>query len=141
MKRVCGRLWLAIIAVACSLLGCGQSVTAPTERAASPPVVGAPSSAAASWASPQASVNASTAIALTTPGGDQHNTVDDAWLIAARENPDPAVRLHALNSWAQRPGESLDPVTYALVDPDESIRVRAQELLEQNLKHLEQPRK
>ena len=35
--------------------------------------------------------------------------------------------------WAQHPGASLDPVIYALVDPDESVRVRAQEVLEQEL--------
>ena len=60
-------------------------------------------------------------------------TPDDAWLAAAREDPDPNVRLHALGTWAQHPGESLDPVTYALVDPDETVRARAQELLEQEL--------
>lgn len=56
-----------------------------------------------------------------------------AWLAAAREDPDPNVRLHALETWAENPGESLDPVTYALVDPDESVRARAQELFEQEL--------
>lgn len=60
-------------------------------------------------------------------------TPDPAWLAAAREDPDPNVRLHALGAWAQHPGESLDPVTYALVDPDESVRARAQEVLEQEL--------
>ena len=133
MKRVSGPLWLAIMAVAFSLLGCGPSVTAPSDRAASPPVVVAPSSAAASPPSPQASVSFSTAIALTIPGADQANPTDDAWLTAARENPDPAVRLHALEIWAQRPGASLDPVTYALVDPDESVRARAQQLWELEL--------
>jgi hypothetical protein len=32
--------------------------------------------------------------------------------------------------WAQHPGDKFDPVTYGLVDPDESVRARAQELLE-----------
>lgn len=60
-------------------------------------------------------------------------TEEPAWLAAAREDPDPRVRLGALDFWAQRPGESLNPLTYALVDPDESVRARAQELLEQEL--------
>src|SRR5688500_16274577 len=53
-----------------------------------------------------------------------------AWIEAAREDPDPRVRLHAIESWAIKPGKSLDPVTYALVDPDETVRARAQELFE-----------
>ena len=63
----------------------------------------------------------------------QTQTPDPAWLAAAREDPDPNVRLHALNAWAQHPGESLDPATYALVDPDETVRARAQELVEETL--------
>jgi hypothetical protein len=43
------------------------------------------------------------------------------------------VRMAALEVWAAAPSESLDPVTYALVDPDEAVRARAQELLEQEL--------
>jgi HEAT repeat protein len=60
-------------------------------------------------------------------------TSDAAWLAAAREDPDPNVRRHALETWAKQPGESLDPVTYALVDPDETVRARAQALLEEAL--------
>ena len=59
--------------------------------------------------------------------------LDPAWLAAARDDPDPNVRLHALGTWAQYAGESLDPVTYALVDPDETVRARAQELMEEAL--------
>jgi hypothetical protein len=60
-------------------------------------------------------------------------TEDPAWLIEARNDPDPIVRLIALELWANDPGEDLDPFTYALVDPDESVRVRAQELFEDAL--------
>jgi hypothetical protein len=42
-------------------------------------------------------------------------------------------RLQALEFWAQQPGDALDPVTLALVDEDESVRTRAQELWEQQL--------
>jgi len=48
-------------------------------------------------------------------------------------SPDPNVRIQALDAWARDPGESLDPLTYALVDPDDSVRARAQEILEQEL--------
>jgi hypothetical protein len=49
------------------------------------------------------------------------------------QQPNPQVRMAALEVWAAAPSESLDPVTYALVDPDEAVRARAQELLEQEL--------
>lgn len=45
-------------------------------------------------------------------------------------DPDHRVRIQALETWEQHPGEDLDSVTYALVDPDESARARAPELLE-----------
>jgi hypothetical protein len=47
--------------------------------------------------------------------------------------PIPQVRLQWLEAWAQHPGETLDVVTYALVDSDESVRDRAQVLFEQAL--------
>ena len=58
---------------------------------------------------------------------------EPGWLTEARNDPDPTVRLNAIEAWARNPGESLDPVTHALVDPDESVRARAQELLEEAL--------
>lgn len=48
-------------------------------------------------------------------------------------DPDPAIRLSALEAWALHPGPTLDPVTYALVDADEAVRARAQEVLEEVL--------
>ena len=51
-----------------------------------------------------------------------------AWYAAAREHPDVNVRLQALEQWVQQPGTSLDPLTYALVDGDEDVRARAQDL-------------
>jgi hypothetical protein len=50
-----------------------------------------------------------------------------------RHHSNPAIRLYALEAWALRPGPTLDPVTYALVDPDDSVRTRAQEILEELL--------
>jgi len=55
------------------------------------------------------------------------------WLAELLHAPDANVRREALDAWASRPGASLDPVTYALVDPDESVRARAQEVFEQEL--------
>jgi hypothetical protein len=51
----------------------------------------------------------------------------------ALQDPDPTVRIQALEAWVQQPDASLNPVTYALVDPDPAVRARAQELFEQEL--------
>lgn len=56
-----------------------------------------------------------------------------AWYEGARESPDVTVRLQALETWAQRPSDQLDPVTYELVDEDEQVRERAQALYTQQL--------
>jgi HEAT repeat protein len=58
-----------------------------------------------------------------------------AWLAEALDDPDPRVRIQVLETWAQHPQETLDPLTYALVDPEESVRTRAKELLEEALAH------
>jgi HEAT repeat protein len=43
-------------------------------------------------------------------------------------------RIRALEQWAtHHGGSSVDPLTYALVDEDEQVRARAQELLEETL--------
>ncbi|MGH7207994.1 MAG: hypothetical protein ACREIL_01280 [Nitrospiraceae bacterium] len=55
------------------------------------------------------------------------------WYAAVREHPDVSVRLQALEQWAQQPGEAIDPVTAALVDEDEQVRGRAQDLYDQQL--------
>ena len=54
-------------------------------------------------------------------------------LTAAHDAPPPAARLQAIEDWSRSSRESLDPVSYALVDPDESVRARAQELWEEAL--------
>ena len=49
----------------------------------------------------------------------------------ALQHPDKEVRREALQHWAgQGAATPLDPLTHALVDPDESVRARAQELVE-----------
>lgn len=55
-----------------------------------------------------------------------------AGLAAALASPDPQVRIQALEEWAaQREGPGVDPLTYAMVDPDEQVRARAQQLLDE----------
>jgi hypothetical protein len=58
-----------------------------------------------------------------------------AWYANARDDPNPTPRLQLIEGWARqaRRDSSLDLLTNALVDPDETVRARAQELLEQEL--------
>lgn len=50
---------------------------------------------------------------------------------AALQHREPAARVEALERWAaQGAATPLDPLTHALVDPDESVRARAQALVE-----------
>jgi len=65
-----------------------------------------------------------------TPGAKQTNTTLPDGLPTVLNDPDPRVRIRALETWAQYPAGDLNPATYALVDLDESVRARAQELLE-----------
>jgi hypothetical protein len=60
-------------------------------------------------------------------------TAREIWYGEMRESPDVTSRLQALEFWAQQRNDSLDPVTFALVDEDETVRTRAQELYEQQL--------
>lgn len=55
------------------------------------------------------------------------------WLAEALVHPDTAVRRQALEAGAAQPSRDLGPLTYALVDEDDSVRARAQELYEQHL--------
>lgn len=115
---------LLVLALGVLAAGCDRAIPEPAAHAvpaAPPAVVLAPNR------------SAETTAASAYVAHAQTQTPDPAWLAAAREDPDPNVRRHALEAWAQHPGESLDPVTYALVDPDETVRARAQELVEESL--------
>jgi hypothetical protein len=68
-----------------------------------------------------------------TPANQTQYEARQQWLAELRESPDATIRLHALELWAQQPGEGIDPLTYALVDEDEEVRARAEELYEQQL--------
>ena len=57
-----------------------------------------------------------------------------ARVTTALQDPDPGVRVKGLEQWAQHPGGySLDPPSQALVDPDEAVRARAQQLFDHAL--------
>jgi hypothetical protein len=78
--------------------------------------------------------------ALPTVPSDEQTSADQAqqqararWYAEMREAPEAGTRLYALDLWAQQPTAAIDPVTYALVDEEESVRTRAQELYEQHL--------
>jgi len=68
----------------------------------------------------------------TAPGLGQETMLDTTpeWT-AALQHPDTAVRVEALQRWAEQGAATpLNPLTQALVDPDESVRAKAQELVE-----------
>jgi hypothetical protein len=142
MRRVFP-LGLRIIALTLILPGCNGPPPLIVPERASPAIALAASSATEPTQRAPANASASYStdlfrkcIDVSRCGAqsvDQPNAADADWLMSAPQDPDPKVRLHALEVWAQRPSESLDPVTSALVDPDESVRARAQELLEQQL--------
>jgi hypothetical protein len=113
-----------ILALGLIVAGCGRAIPEPSDRTATR-TAPAVHQARATF-SPATTVSA-------FRYGERTQTPDPAWLAAARDDPDPKVRLHALETWAQNPGESLDPVTYALVDADEAVRARAQQLVEEAL--------
>lgn len=63
---------------------------------------------------------------------------DDAAAIAyaaMRDDTNPKPRLRLIDDWARAaaPGARLDLLSQALVDPDESVRARAQELFDRQI--------
>jgi hypothetical protein len=132
----------AIAAAALFLQGCGNSVPLPPERASSRPPdassTEADSHAGGTTYRARAHVDAgrtgSKALTAVSTLAEQSPAEDvPAWLDELLHSPDPNVRIQALDAWARQPTASLNPVTYALVDPDESVRARAQEVLEHEL--------
>jgi len=128
-------LCLAALAAALALEGCAKQSPASLERTGQPgaargAAVDPPSSAIAARSS-----NTSEKLpAIGAPRRERYPTDDPPpWLAELLHASDPNVRVQALDAWARQPGESLDPVTYALVDPDETVRARAQEVLEREL--------
>jgi hypothetical protein len=75
-----------------------------------------------------------TDLLVLAPAGPPHDGLQDGHAsdsTAAPASPGPQERIQALEQWvAARDGSDVDLLTHALVDPDEQVRVRAQELLE-----------
>ena len=144
---------LGVVIGITALVGCGSPspegpVSSPTTGSAaavvSPPVADAPPPDtrridASRATSPARETRVPPAAApATPPPSDAKTTADQAqrearemWFAELRESPDVTVRLQALEFWAEQPGNGIDPLTYALVDEDEQVRARAEELWEQ----------
>ena len=118
--------------VAATLLACGKSPANRSARAGEQTDFSAPVRGHLKGDSPPSERRLST-FSSVTQVNEQDPIEELEWLTAAREDPDPSLRAAALENWARDPGETLDPVTHALVDPDELVRERAQGLLEEAL--------
>jgi hypothetical protein len=124
MRHLIHRLGLLALAAVVILPGCDRSIPERAGRAT-------PLETAAAPKTPEIASTEAHRPVLT--GSKRHPKEERAWVTAEFEDPDPSVRLQAIEAWAREPGETLDPLTYALVDPDETVRTRAQELLEEEL--------
>lgn len=124
------------------LMGCGQPTTEPVTSALVPPRAGetsvtakpAPPSVQTKVAPLQPATGASPPVEKERQERQEAEAAQwEQWYATARESSDVSVRLQALETWAQQPSDQIDPVTYGLVDQDDSMRQRAQELYEQQL--------
>ena len=143
MVRVSSSFCFAAVAAAVFLHGCGNSVPLPPDRASSRPLVARSAEADSHTAgdtTDRARINVDagrtgsselTAVSILAEKSQAEDV--PVWLDELLHSPDPNVRIQALDAWARKPTASLNPVTYALVDPDESVRARAQEVLEREL--------
>lgn len=129
---------LAMALIAATLGGCDA---ANPERFPDPRHTGlpAPTTVALPGAVPPtptlAAANASSVHAATSSAPNGPTTGNAQALVApANTSPlDVTSRLVALERWAQELNGSLDVVSTAMVDPDESVRERAQQLFEEAL--------
>ena len=129
-------LCFAALAAALILQGCGNSSSHTTDRASSRPAASraAQADSLASGSNALRGRTASSNVTGASAPRDEYPPEDPPpWMAELLHAPDPNVRIQALDAWANRPSVSLDPLTYALVDSDESVRTRAQELLEEAL--------
>src|SRR5262245_33617415 len=136
-RHLVHRPCFAALAAALALYGCGKP---PSPSSLERPVHAVAAQAAAAIdppASPSTAYrgsNASGGLPVASAALERSETEDPpAWLVELLQSPDPNVRIQALDAWARQRGASLNPVTYALVDSDESVRARAQEVFEQAL--------
>ena len=127
----------AALAAALALEGCTKPSPAEVDRSVQAGAAPAAAADQAAPAPPATHYERKTTEGLAAPRAprsEQYQTEDSLpWLAEMLHASDPNVRIQALDAWARNPSTSLDPVTYALVDPDESVRARAQEVLEEEL--------
>lgn len=109
-------------AIAATLLcACGRIERTDSGREAAPPE------------RTSASVVALPPAATVAPSAVRSTPAAAPWPPAEMLDPDPRIRRFALEQWARSPTESLDVVAAALVDPEESIRERAEQVFEEAL--------
>lgn len=90
-----------------------------------------PDASRATSPAPAASPTTSPPSDAQTPADQAQHEARELWFAELRESPDATVRLQALEQWAQQPGDTINPLTYALVDEDEAVRARAEALYAQ----------
>ena len=132
---VCG-LWFAALAAALILQGCSNSSSRSADRASSGPAAirAAQADSLAAGSNPLPGRTASSNVTGASGPRDEYQPEDlPPGLAELLHAPDPNVRIQGLGAWASQSSVTLDPLTYALVDSDESVRARAQELLEEAL--------
>lgn len=124
LRATAAAVFLAAAAMLCS---CERTRTDPVPRlqsAASP--AKAAEKASSLTLTPAADV-------ATVPGSIQAPQAERSWPVDVMQDPDPRVRRFALEQWARKPTESLDLVAAAMVDSEESIRERAEQVFEEAL--------
>lgn len=127
-------LFFTALAAALSLQGCGKPTPSSLDRPTHPATAQDPAAKLPLRRELPSSRESSEKLPVAGALLKQHDAEDPPpWLAELLRNPDPYVRIQGLDAWSRQPGISLDPVTYALVDPDELVRARAQELFEQML--------
>src|SRR6266404_7122107 len=129
-------LCFAALAAALILQGCSNSSSRASDRVSSRPAASraAQADSLVSGSNALHGGTASSNVTATSAPRDEYQTEDlPPGLAELLHAPDPDVRIQTLDAWASQPSVSLDPLTYALVDSDESVRARAQELLEEAL--------
>ncbi len=136
LRHLVRGLCFAALAAALVLQGCGKPSPGSLDRPLQP-VAARAATADPPPAPPAARRGAKISERSSAPSAsslEQFGAEDPRpWLAELLHAPDANVRVQALDAWARLPSASLDPVTYALVDPEESVRARAQEVLEQEL--------
>jgi hypothetical protein len=112
--------------------GCGPGVS--SESSASPSSSHSPVAAATGASNPSTEADAYRPVpaAAPMPGTEQTRIVPD-WMQAALTHHDTQVRLQALERWMQQGRQiGVEPLMVALNDPDEWVRTRALQLIEQD---------